>query len=73
MPWRPASPRGDSDETGSGADAVVAAVRVVRDLGLPYALNSMFTNVEGEWDELMAVVKEAVDVVAANPRGSDLS
>jgi uncharacterized protein YqgV (UPF0045/DUF77 family) len=24
----------------------------------------MFTNVEGEWDEVMAVVKRAVDVVA---------
>ena len=53
------------DETGSVAAAVAAAVRVVRDSGLPYELNSMFTNVEGEWDEIMAVVKEAVDVVAA--------
>ncbi len=25
----------------------------------------MFTNIEGEWDEVMAVVKQAVDVVAA--------
>jgi uncharacterized protein YqgV (UPF0045/DUF77 family) len=25
----------------------------------------MFTNVEGEWDEVMAVVKQAVDAVAA--------
>jgi uncharacterized protein YqgV (UPF0045/DUF77 family) len=25
----------------------------------------MFTNIEGEWDEVMAVVKRAVDVVAA--------
>ena len=29
----------------------------------------MFTNIEGEWDEVMAVVKQAVDVVAAvSPR-----
>jgi uncharacterized protein YqgV (UPF0045/DUF77 family) len=29
----------------------------------------MFTNVEGEWDEVMAVVRRAVDVVAArSPR-----
>jgi uncharacterized protein YqgV (UPF0045/DUF77 family) len=29
----------------------------------------MFTNVEGEWDEVMAVVKRAVEVVAAkSPR-----
>jgi uncharacterized protein YqgV (UPF0045/DUF77 family) len=31
----------------------------------------MFTNIEGEWDEVMAVVKRAVDVVAATaPRVS---
>lgn len=30
---------------------------------------SMFTNIEGEWDEVMAVVKQAVDAVAAvSPR-----
>jgi len=29
----------------------------------------MFTNIEGEWDEVMAVVKQAVDAVAAvSPR-----
>ena len=29
----------------------------------------MFTNIEGEWDEVMAVVKRAVDVVAeVSPR-----
>ena len=55
-----------TDENGSVAEAVAAAVRVVRDSGLPYELNSMFTNVEGEWDEVMAVVKRAVDVVAAS-------
>jgi uncharacterized protein (TIGR00106 family) len=58
-----------ADESGSVAEAVAAAVRVVRDSGLPYELNSMFTNIEGEWDEVMAVVKQAVDVVAAtSPR-----
>jgi uncharacterized protein (TIGR00106 family) len=58
-----------SDETGSVSEAVAAAVRVVRESGLPYELNSMFTNVEGEWDEVMAVVKKAVDVVAeVSPR-----
>jgi uncharacterized protein (TIGR00106 family) len=57
------------DETGSVSEAVAAAVRVVRDSGLPYELNSMFTNVEGGWDEVMAVVKRAVDVVAeVSPR-----
>ena len=57
------------DETGSVSEAVAAAVRVVRESGLPHELNSMFTNLEGEWDEVMAVVKRAVDVVAGgSPR-----
>jgi len=57
------------DDTGSVSEAVAAAVRVVRDSGLPNETNSMFTNIEGEWDEVMAVVKQAVDVVAeVSPR-----
>lgn len=58
------SPTG-ADETGSVGEAVAAAVRVVRDSGLPHETNAMFTNVEGEWDEVMAVVKRAVEVVGA--------
>ena len=58
-----------ADETGGVSEAVAAAVRVVRESGLPNETNAMFTNIEGEWDEVMAVVKQAVDVVAAvSPR-----
>ncbi|WP_323791068.1 thiamine-binding protein [Nocardioides sp.] len=58
---------GDND--GGVAEAVAAAVRVVRESGLPHETNSMFTNIEGEWDEVMDVVKRAVDVVAeVSPR-----
>jgi uncharacterized protein (TIGR00106 family) len=53
-----------SDDSGSVAEAVAAAVRVVRESGLPNETNAMFTNVEGEWDEVMAVLKQAVDVVS---------
>ncbi|HCB03571.1 MAG TPA: thiamine-binding protein [Nocardioides sp.] len=54
---------------GSVSEAVAAAVRVVKESGLPWELTSMFTTVEGEWDEVMAVVKRAVDVVAeVSPR-----
>jgi uncharacterized protein (TIGR00106 family) len=60
-----------ADEDGSVGTAVAEAVRVVRESGLPNETNAMFTNVEGEWDEVMAVVKRAVDVVAAaSPRVS---
>ncbi len=47
------------------------AVRVVRESGLPNRTDAMFTSVEGEWDEVMEVVKRAVDAVAAkSPRVS---
>jgi uncharacterized protein (TIGR00106 family) len=50
---------------------VADAVRVVRDSGLPNHTDAMFTTIEGDWDETMAVVKQAVDAVAANaPRVS---
>lgn len=58
-----------NDDTGSVSEAVARAVRVVRESGLPCETNAMFTNVEGEWDEVMAVVKAAVDAVAeVSPR-----
>ena len=64
------SPMGGDESGGVGA-AVAAAVRVVRESGLPNETNAMFTNIEGEWDEVMAVVKRAVDAVAAvSPRVS---
>jgi uncharacterized protein (TIGR00106 family) len=60
-----------ADDTGSVSEAVAAAIRVVRESGLPNRTDSMFTTVEGEWDEVMAVVKGAVDAVAAaSPRVS---
>jgi uncharacterized protein YqgV (UPF0045/DUF77 family) len=58
------SPSG-GDETGGVGAAVTEAIRVVRASGLPNETNAMFTNIEGEWDEVMAVVKQAVDAVAA--------
>ena len=62
------SPLGGDDSVG---DVVAEAVRVVRASGLPNRTDAMFTTVEGEWDEVMAVVKQAVDVVAgAAPRVS---
>jgi uncharacterized protein (TIGR00106 family) len=53
-------------ESDSVAEAVAAAVRVVRESGLPNETNAMFTLLEGEWDEVMAVVKRATEVVQAS-------
>jgi uncharacterized protein (TIGR00106 family) len=62
------TPLGSGDSVG---DLVADAVRLVRDSGLPNETNSMFTIVEGEWDEVMALVKRCVHVVAAQaPRVS---
>ena len=51
---------------GEGVAEPVApsAVKVVRESGLPNRTDSMFTTIEGEWDEVMSVVKQAVDAVA---------
>lgn len=60
-----------SDPTGSVTEAVARAVKVVRDCGLPNETTAMFTTIEGEWDEVMDVVKRAVDAVAeVSPRVS---
>ncbi|GGJ75191.1 UPF0045 protein [Streptomyces camponoticapitis] len=53
------------------AEYVADAVRVVRESGLPNHTDAMFTSVEGEWDEVMDVVKRAVAAVEARaPRVS---
>ncbi|TFD74133.1 thiamine-binding protein [Cryobacterium sp. Sr8] len=65
------APSGANDAEGSVHNAVAAAVRVVRESGLPNHTDSMFTTIEGEWDEVFAVVKAATEAVAAwGPRVS---
>jgi len=56
---------GGADDDGSVSEAVAAAVRVVRESGLPNQTDAMFTTIEGEWDEVFAVVKAATEAVAA--------
>jgi uncharacterized protein (TIGR00106 family) len=49
---------------GDSVSASVAeAVRLVRASGLPNETNAMFTNVEGEWDDVMGLIKRCVDAV----------
>lgn len=60
-----------SDSSGSVAKAVAEAVRIVRESGLPNETNSMFTLLEGSWDEVMDVIKRATEAVQASaPRVS---
>jgi len=59
---------------GAGTDVgeiVAEAVRVVRASGLPNRTDAMFTTLEGDWDEVMGVVRQAVAAVEARaPRVS---
>jgi len=54
-----------SDDDGSVHEAVAAAVRVVRESGLPNRTDAMFTTIEGEWEEVFDVVKRATEAVGA--------
>ncbi|OKL49324.1 thiamine-binding protein [Boudabousia marimammalium] len=53
------------------AEIIADAVAVIRASGLPNETNAMSTTIEGEWDECMAVIKEACEAVAKHsPRVS---
>ncbi|USR78855.1 thiamine-binding protein [Arcanobacterium pinnipediorum] len=65
------APEGTGRTDGSVHDAVAAAVKVVRDSGLPNHTSSMFTEIEGEWDEVFDVIKRATQAV--EPYGSRVS
>jgi uncharacterized protein YqgV (UPF0045/DUF77 family) len=66
------APGGSGNTDGSVHDAVAAAVKVVRDSGLPHRTTSMFTEIEGpDWDTVMDVVKRATEAVM--PFGSRVS
>ncbi|HEY2191969.1 MAG TPA: MTH1187 family thiamine-binding protein [Actinomycetospora sp.] len=57
------SPVSSGQVSDSVSEAVAAAVRVVRESGLPHETSSMFTSIEGDWDEVMDVVKRATEAV----------
>lgn len=65
------APSVPSDPSGSMHDVVADAIAVVRASGLPHHTDAMFTTLEGDWDECLAVVKECCQVIAArSPRVS---
>ena len=55
------APFGMGDELSS---EVAEVVKVIRESGLPNRTYSMFTEIEGEWDEVMRVVRDATFVLA---------
>ncbi|MCH4187617.1 MAG: MTH1187 family thiamine-binding protein [Megasphaera sp.] len=50
------APCGTGDEF---APYVAEIVKIIRESGLPNRTNSMFTEIEGEWDDVMATIKKA--------------
>lgn len=55
------APFGVGDELSS---EVAEVVKIIRESGLPNRTYSMFTEIEGEWDEVMRVVRDATFVLA---------
>lgn len=55
------APFGVGDELVS---EVAEVVKVIRESGLPNRTTAMFTEIEGEWDAVMKVVKDATFVLA---------
>ena len=55
------APFGVGDELSS---EIAEVVKVIRESGLPNRTYSMFTEIEGEWDEVMRVVRDATFVLA---------
>ncbi|HEX4491606.1 MAG TPA: MTH1187 family thiamine-binding protein [Acidimicrobiia bacterium] len=55
----------------SVSEQVAEVVRMVRASGLANETNAMFTNVEGEWDDVMALIRDCTMKVAESaPRVS---
>lgn len=52
------TPLGVGESVG---DLVAGCVQIARDSGLPTEPNAMFTNVEGDWDQIQAVVQRCID------------
>lgn len=64
------SPSGPGPD-GSISDAVAGVVALVRASGLPNRTDSMFTTIEGDWDECLDLVRRCVDLLTEqSPRVS---
>ncbi|MFW6198371.1 MAG: MTH1187 family thiamine-binding protein [Acidobacteriota bacterium] len=54
------SPVGSGEHLG---DKVADAIQIVRDSGLDHQVTAMDTLIEGEWDEVMEVIRACVDAL----------
>lgn len=61
------------DKSGSLSPYVARAIRIVRESGLPYVFGPMSTSIEGEWDEVIAVVSRCREELAKDCRRINVS
>ncbi|OGP64612.1 MAG: hypothetical protein A3K22_03580 [Deltaproteobacteria bacterium RBG_16_42_7] len=53
----------------SMGDQIAKVVKIVDESGLPYKANPMGTVIEGNWDEVMAIIKKChQEVIKSSPR-----
>lgn len=57
------APATTNSADGSVHNTVAKAIKVIRDSGLPREEGSMFTTIEGTWDECFDVVRRATEAV----------
>ncbi|MDH4201212.1 MAG: MTH1187 family thiamine-binding protein, partial [Spirochaetia bacterium] len=50
-----------TDKGESKSEYVARSIQIIQDSKLPYKMGAMGTTIEGEWDEVMAVVKQCFD------------
>ena len=49
------------DKGESLSPYVARSLKIIRESGLPYEFRAMGTSIEGEWDEVMAVVRRCYE------------
>lgn len=50
-----------TDAGESKSEFVARSIEIIQQSGVPYKMGPMGTTLEGEWDEVMAVVKQCFD------------
>ncbi|HET8599963.1 MAG TPA: thiamine-binding protein [Segeticoccus sp.] len=53
-------------DNGSVSESLAGAIKVIRESGLPNETTSMFTTIEGEWDECLDVIKRACEAAGSD-------
>ncbi len=54
------------DKGESLSPYVARSIKIIRDSGLPYEFRAMGTSIEGEWEEVMAVVSRCFEAMRAD-------